>query len=347
MLDYADLIAINKFDKRGAQDALRDVKKQYKRNHQLWDTAEEEMPVYGTIASQFNDPGTNRLYTAVMHTIAPKPGPTWNPIWPPAMRCRRKSTSSHPRVRYLSEIAETIRGYGSWADEQARLADRLYGLREAITAVQSANRPDSDKGGRARSPLRPTQPGLRPAQSTNFRRLGGQKGAIRWPRNTSTRCAGGISACPPAPNRSPITKCRKSFCPATRLGRHFALEFARKRARRVSLHGRACSPSSGQNEDPTRMFAGEGGPERTNKRFHYVSLGLPAKRLSTAFDSVTLYGEDPAYRPDIYGKVGNSGVSVPALDDAKKLYSGFNLCDPATSVSMTINGPAPTMLAFF
>jgi isobutyryl-CoA mutase len=348
MLDFADLIALNKFDKRGALDALRDVKKQYQRNHQLWDKPLEEMPVYGTIASQFNDPGTNRLYTAVMRTLAHKTNTNLEPHLAASDEMSEKVYIIPPaRVRYLSEIAETIRGYGSWADEQARLADRLYGLREAITAVQSANRPDSDK-------LVEELEALYAQLSLDLDRHNQQildgwaakKGQYAGEEYVY-QVRGRDIRVPTRTESLSHTQVPKVVLPRYTGWGDILRWNLQENVPGEFPYTAGVFPFKRAGEDPTRMFAGEGGPERTNKRFHYVSLGLPAKRLSTAFDSVTLYGEDPAYRPDIYGKIGNSGVSVASLDDAKKLYSGFNLCDPATSVSMTINGPAPTMLAFF
>ena len=348
MLDFADVIALNKFDKRGALDALRDVRKQYQRNHQLWERPLEEMPVYGTIASQFNDPGTNRLYTAVMSAIAAKTGADLEPHLQASDEMSEKITIIPPaRVRYLSEIAETIRGYGHWVEDQSRLADRLYGLKEAITAVQSANRPDSDKIAQELEALY-TQLSL-DLDPRNRQILDGwaDKKAQYAGEEYVYQVRGRDIRVPTRTESLAHTKVPKVVLPRY-IGWGDILRWnLQENVPGEFPYTAGVFPFKRIAEDPTRMFAGEGGPERTNKRFHYLSLGMPAKRLSTAFDSVTLYGEDPATRPDIYGKIGNSGVSIASLDDAKKLYSGFNLCDPATSVSMTINGPAPTMLAFF
>ncbi|MBK6328435.1 MAG: methylmalonyl-CoA mutase family protein [Chloroflexi bacterium] len=348
MLDFADVIALNKFDKRGAQDALRDVQKQYQRNHQLWQQPVDEMPVYGTIASQFNDPGTNRLYRAVMGAIAHKTGADLQSHLQTGEEMSEKVFIIPPaRVRYLSEIAETIRGYGRWAEAQAAIADRLYGVREALTAVRTANRPDSDKLVQELEALyaqfsldldRHNQHILdnwadKKAQYAGDEFIYQVRGRdIRLPTKTESLSH---------------TKVPKVTLPRYQGWGDILRWSLHENVPGEFPYTAGVFPFKRTAEDPTRMFAGEGGPERTNRRFHYVSLGMPAKRLSTAFDSVTLYGEDPAHRPDIYGKVGNSGVSIASLDDAKRLYSGFNLCDPATSVSMTINGPAPTMLAFF
>ncbi|MCB8922349.1 MAG: methylmalonyl-CoA mutase family protein [Ardenticatenaceae bacterium] len=348
MLDFADVIAVNKFDKRGAQDALRDVKKQYQRNHQQWDKPVDEMPVYGTIASQFNDPGTNRLYRAVMCAIRQRTGADLEPHLQPGEEMSEKIYVIPPaRVRYLSEIAETIRGYGRWAESQAAIADKLYGVRQAITAVQAAKRTDSDK-------LAQELEALHAQISLDLDRHN-QQILDNWADKKAQyagdeyvyRVRGRDIRVPTKTESLAHTKVPKVTLPRYQGWGDILRWSLQENVPGEFPYTAGVFPFKRTAEDPTRMFAGEGGPERTNKRFHYVSLGMPAKRLSTAFDSVTLYGEDPAHRPDIYGKVGNSGVSIASLDDAKRLYSGFNLCDPATSVSMTINGPAPTMLAFF
>ena len=348
MLDYADVIAINKFDKRGAQDALRDVKKQYKRNHQLGDVTDETLPVYGTMASQFNDPGTNRLYRAVMEAICTKTGADLHPdLDLPEGESEKIYIIPPQRTRYLSEISETIRQYNQWSKEQAEVAHQWQALRESIAALEKSDLADKEriikeiKGVAAQVALaleKNNQALLegweaKVAKYTAVEFIYAVRGReIRVPLQVTTLSHNQI-------NRVSLPKSRSwGDILHWQLQENVPGEFP---------YTAGVFPFKRQNEDPTRMFAGEGGPERTNKRFHYVSHGQPAKRLSTAFDSVTLYGHDPAHRPDIYGKVGNSGVSVPTLDDAKKLYSGFNLCDPTTSVSMTINGPASTILAFF
>jgi isobutyryl-CoA mutase len=348
MLDYADVIAINKFDKRGAQDALRDVKKQYKRNHQLWDTAEEALPVFGTMASQFNDPGTNRLYRAVMEIICAKTGADLHPdLALPEGESEKIYIIPPQRTRYLSEISEAIRQYNGWGKEQAAVAQQWQALRESIAALEKSDLPDKERiikevdavAAQVALALDKNNQALlegweaKVAKYTAVEFIYAVRGReIRVPLQVTTLSHNQI-------NRVSLPKSRSwGDILHWQLQENVPGEFP---------YTAGVFPFKRQNEDPTRMFAGEGGPERTNKRFHYVSHGQPAKRLSTAFDSVTLYGNDPAYRPDIYGKVGNSGVSVPTLDDAKKLYSGFNLCDPTTSVSMTINGPASTILAFF
>ncbi|MBP6472886.1 MAG: methylmalonyl-CoA mutase family protein [Chloroflexi bacterium] len=348
MLDFADVIALNKFDKRGAQDALRDVQKQYQRNHQQWDKPVDEMPVYGTIASQFNDPGTNRLYRAVMGAIAHKTGADLEPHLQTGEEMSEKIYIIPPaRVRYLSEIAETIRGYGRWAETQAAIADKLYGLQEAMTAVRSANRPDSNKLAQELAALYAQISLDLDRHNQHILDTWADKKAQYAGDEYVYRVRGRDVRVPTQTESLAHTKVPKVTLPRYQGWGDILRWSLHENVPGDFPYTAGVFPFKRTAEDPTRMFAGEGGPERTNKRFHYVSLGMPAKRLSTAFDSVTLYGEDPAHRPDIYGKVGNSGVSIASLDDAKRLYSGFNLCDPATSVSMTINGPAPTMLAFF
>ncbi|HFQ92619.1 MAG TPA: methylmalonyl-CoA mutase [Anaerolineae bacterium] len=348
MLDYADLIALNKFDKRGAEDALRDVKKQYKRNHGLWQTADDDLPVYGTIASQFNDPGVNRLYRAVMETVAARAGADLQPHLEAADEVSEKIYVIPPRrARYLSEIAEKIRQYNEWTEDQAKTANRLYGIRQAIETLRAGDWEDKDRLVKQMEEL------YRHVSLELDRR--NQAILEAWPEKKARYAADefiytvrGREIRVPAQTET-LSRTR---IPKVALPRYEGWGDILRWNLQENVPGEfpytaGVYPFKRTAEDPTRMFAGEGGPERTNRRFHYVSLGMPAKRLSTAFDSVTLYGEDPAYRPDIYGKVGNSGVSIATLDDAKKLYSGFNLCDPTTSVSMTINGPAATMLAFF
>ncbi|MDX2284489.1 MAG: methylmalonyl-CoA mutase family protein [Bacteroidia bacterium] len=493
MLDYADLIAINKSDKRGAQDALRDVRKQYKRNRQAWEVPDDSLPVFGTIASQFNDSGMNRLYRAVMQTLAARGHAALSTDWMAGDEPSEKVYIIPPgRTRYLSEVAEAVRAYNRWTAAQAEAARQLYRLQGALEVLGESGAPPLEKGGPGgdvidsftgrsskgifthprltsfRRELR-NHPSLaeaalwrllqnRQLEGRKFRRQHSvgpyvldfycpeEKLAVEIADSPTAQDAadelelfvrtydirvlrfdaayvlgapeevleeiqhafGKQSSAPPSPPvsggepaalalRTAIRSIRQQLSPRNLdqleawpglLARYAADEYryeVRGREVRVQTYTRSLSgtripkvalprytdwgdilrwalqenvpgefpftagvfPFKREQEDPTRMFAGEGGPERTNRRFHYVSLGMPARRLSTAFDSVTLYGEDPGHRPDIYGKIGNSGVSVCSLDDAKKLYSGFDLCDPATSVSMTINGPAATLLAFF
>ena len=343
MLDFADVVAINKFDKRGGADALRDVRKQYKRNHELWDAEDDSLPIFGSIASQFNDPGTHRLYRTLMNTLAEQTGSDLKSTFGSDAGDSEKVHVIPPkRTRYLSEIADAVRGYNDWAEAQSAVAGRLQAVNRAAEEVQDApealkaleeksaaltreldpknlhwleswaaeaNRYQQDeyvfevRGREIRIPTTTQSLSHQPIPKVSVPRLQGWQDLLRWGLQENV------------PGSFPFTA--------------------------------GIYPFKREGEDPTRMFAGEGGPERTNRRFHYVSSDMPAKRLSTAFDSVTLYGRDPDLRPDIHGKVGNSGVSVSCLDDAKRLYSGFDLCDPSTSVSMTINGPAPMVLAFF
>lgn len=341
MLDYADVIAINKFDKAGALDALHDVRKQYKRNHTLWTAKDEELPVVGSIASQFNDAGINLLFERVMEKVVEKTGAPFGPMAHESLKSTTTKSQIIPpaRVRYLAEIGEAIADYSKWVDEQCKIATQLYQI-AGVIAIDAAKAPL----------LADIQTKLSEALHPECKKL-----VDEWPALLKKYAADNYEF----QVRDKVIKLPL-----------FTESLSHSRIPKVSLpkyndwgdilrwqltenlpgefpYAAGVFPLKREGEDPTRMFAGEGGPERTNKRFHYVSLDQPAKRLSTAFDSVTLYGEDPAVRPDIYGKIGNSGVSIATVDDAKKLYSGFDLCDPKTSVSMTINGPAPILLAFF
>lgn len=348
MLDFADIVAVNKFDKRGAMDALRDVKKQYQRNHKLFNQDAESMPVYGSIASQFNDPGTNTLYRALMDVIVAKTGADLKSDFHPSEELSEKIFIIPPaRTRYLSEIAENNRNYDKKAQEQADIAQKLFGIRKTIETLQGSAIEDKDRLVKeleelyAKVTLEIDPKNLQLLQNWEAKKRHYQDEFYVFKvRDKELR----IKTHTESLSHTQIPKVAVPKFEAWgeilkwALTENFPGEFP---------YAAGIYPFKREGEDPTRMFAGEGGPERTNKRFHYVSKGLPAARLSTAFDSVTLYGQDPDHRPDIYGKIGNSGVSVPTLDDAKKLYSGFNLADPKTSVSMTINGPAPTITAFF
>jgi isobutyryl-CoA mutase len=348
MLEFADIVAINKFDKRGALDALRDVKKQYRRNHQAWDTAEESLPVFGTIASQFNDPGTNSLYRAVMDRLCEKTGCPLKSSFRITDEMSEKIYIIPPnRTRYLSEISEASRNNDQWAEAQGEIAGRLQGVRTTIDLLNG-----KEHGGNKEVIER-----LKEEEKQLVRALDGrnldllESWAEKKKRYTDEYYIFKVR------NRELKVKTHYESLshiqvPKVAVPRFTGWSDIVRWSLRENFPGEfpytaGIYPFKREGEDPTRMFAGEGGPERTNKRFHYVSLGMPAHRLSTAFDSVTLYGRDPDHRPDIYGKIGNSGVSVCCLDDAKKLYSGFNLSDPKTSVSMTINGPAATIAAFF
>jgi len=343
MLDFADIIALNKFDKRGALDALRDVKKQYMRNHMLFEANADDMPVYGTIASQFNDPGVNQLYRALMERIDEISGGHFKTGMEASEEMSEKIYIIPPkRTRYLSEISETIRNYNEWAENQAEVAQRMYALNESLELIRKK---ESDVEPLEKA-FKEEELDLDPHNLEIIRSWDDKKKAYK--------------------NKEFVFKVRdKELKVATHTKSLSHLEIPKitlpaykgwgdilKWVLRENVPGEfpfaaGVFPFKREGEDPTRQFAGEGGPERTNKRFHYLSFGMPAVRLSTAFDSVTLYGRDPDVRPDIYGKIGNAGVSISCLDDAKRLYSGFDLVDPKTSVSMTINGPAPTLVGYF
>ncbi len=371
MLDFADLVAINKFDKRGALDAVRDVKKQYMRNNNLWHIHMDDMPVYGTIASQFNDPGMNTLYKSIMDKLVEKTQADLKSTMEITKEMSEKIFVIPPaRVRYLSEIAESNRSYDDKVDEQVLVAQKLYGIHQTILSLIDVS--------------------LSAVETSLINKVGLDNDEIlKLVQDDNQQFAKLLIA--------QFEKVKMNFNP---YNWEIILNWAEKvqkykdpiytfkvRDKEINIETHSESLSHSQipkialpkyqawgdllrwnlqenvpgefpftaglypfkrtGEDPTRMFAGEGGPERTNRRFHYVSLGMDAKRLSTAFDSVTLYGNDPGKRPDIYGKIGNAGVSICCLDDAKKLYSGFDLSHHMTSVSMTINGPAPMLLGFF
>jgi isobutyryl-CoA mutase len=359
MLDYADLVAINKFDKAGALDALNDVRKQYKRNHGLFSAPNESLPVIGTIASQFNDQGVNTLFGKLMESIEKKTGHSFghSKNSGPGGKGKAGAGMELPsttqiqiippaRVRYLNEITETILEYDQLVRDQSRIASKLYQLKGALETLRTAGEsPDISLAELEKAIL------FLDNQLTPVSR----KLIQNWPEKQK---AYRVEFFEYKVRNKPIkqamfgtslsgTRIPKVILPRYKDWGDILRWQAQENAPGHFPFTAGVFPLKRENEDPTRMFAGEGNPERTNKRFHYVSMDQPALRLSTAFDSVTLYGEDPARRPDIFGKVGNSGVSIATVDDAKKLYSGFDLCDPRTSVSMTINGPAPMMLAFF
>lgn len=365
MLDFADIVAINKFDKRGALDAIRDVKKQYKRNHQLWDISDDDVPVYGTIASQFNDPGTNSLYKAIVDKLNEKTNAQLKSSFEITDEMSEKIYIIPPkRTRYLAEIAENNRAYDNWVMEQVAVAKKLDGLNTALQTIANTTWELDQLEAKADE----TAANLEGTTADTFKHLLAEFNTVKkdldphnWDVITNWEIKRKLY-------KEPVFKFQvrdkvleikthsKSLShteiPKVVTPRYSSWGDILRWSLQENVPGEfpytaGLFPFKREGEDPTRMFAGEGGPERTNKRFHYVSLGMPAKRLSTAFDSVTLYGNDPDHRPDIYGKIGNSGVSVCCLDDAKKLYSGFNLADPLTSVSMTINGPAPMLLGFF
>ncbi|MEZ5175859.1 MAG: methylmalonyl-CoA mutase family protein [Acidimicrobiia bacterium] len=332
MLDYADVIAINKADRLGADDAVRDVRKQYKRNRKLFDADDADLPIHATVASRFNDAGTQQLYEAVMRAVDSAFPETLGPFEQRGGTSNTDPLIPRSRVRYLSEIADAVRSYNRETDRLAEVAaDReafatLRRLHPEMGIPEPAELPDElaaaldswdATADRYRSGVVTYE--VRGTELQVDNRIESLSGTV-FPKVIHPTIRGWADR---------VAWLRKENLPG-----HFPFTAG-------------VFPFKREAEDPTRMFAGEGGPEQTNRRFHYLAADMPAVRLSTAFDSVTLYGHDPDPRPDIYGKVGNSGVSVSSLDDAKKLYSGFDLCDPATSVSMTINGPAPMMLAFF
>ncbi len=348
MLDFADIIAINKFDKRGSLDALRDVKKQYQRNHLLWDAKDEELPVYGTIASQFNDPGMNRLYKRIMEILVEKTGTTLESTFEISDEMSEKIFVIPPsRTRYLAEIAENNRSYDAWATSQSQVAQKLYGIQKSIESIKELEIDDKDR----------LIKGLEETYEKMSLELDPKNLKLinDWPE-VQEKYKNPVYSFKVRDKEIKMETHTESLShsqiPKVALPKYEAWGDLLKWNLQENVPGEfpytsGLFPFKRKGEDPTRMFAGEGGPERTNRRFHYVSLGMSAKRLSTAFDSVTLYGQDPAIRPDIYGKIGNAGVSICCLDDAKKLYSGFDLAHSMTSVSMTINGPAAMLLGFF
>lgn len=359
MLDFADLVALNKMEKKGAEDALHNVRKQVRRNRKLFEAPDEQIPVYGTIASQFNDPGTNVLYRALIDAINEKKGTGWrSSLLIGEQESRRHHIIPPEQAGYLAEIARTVRNYGKETEEQAQVARELFQLNGTRDLLPSSPRA---LGAQAANPSPAAGPALaealEPLIAQREERLlpETKKTLADWPRLKNTY-------------REPVlvsrvrdkeirTETFTTTLSGTRIPKVCLPGFADwgeivKWTRKENLPGffpytAGLFPFKRTAEDPKRQFAGEGTPERTNRRFHYLTEGDTAKRLSTAFDSVTLYGEDPDERPDIYGKVGESGVSICTQIDMDKLFAGFDLCDPMTSVSMTVNGPAPILLAMF
>jgi methylmalonyl-CoA mutase len=341
MLDFADIVALNKFDKQGALDALRDVKKQYQRNHMLFETPAEEMPVYGTIASKYNNEGVNILFYKLIETISQKTGFKF-PERKEDLKISHNNQEIIPpgRVRYLSEIAETVREYNKEIEVKAELANKIQALTVAKASLENESADKlSDKITKLKKQLG--------SENLDILEKWEEK-KKRYKDKEYTYLVRGKEI----KVETHVETLSHSLIPKVALPHYSGWGDILKWNLKENVPGEfpyaaGVFPFKRENEDPTRMFAGEGGPERTNKRFHYLSKGQKAKRLSTAYDSVTLYGANPDIRPDIYGKIGNSGVSIASLDDAKKLYSGFDLLDPTTSVSMTINGPAPLMVGYF
>lgn len=339
MLDFADIIAINKFDKRGGFDALRDVRKQFKRNHQLFEEEDSNLPIYGTIASQFNDPGTNNLYLAIIDTINNRTDSNLGSSISQSEVDSEKIFIIPPnRTRYLSEISESITTYNQSTYEQSEIAEKAYAVHKTLEITKDNAELNELHRDLLRTLTPENQAILENWETMKERYKAGEYIFKVRDKEVSIKTHSESLSGSIIPKIS--TPSYRSWGDI--------LEWSLQE----NVPGKfpftaGIYPFKREGEDPTRMFAGEGGPERTNRRFHYLSSDTPAKRLSTAFDSVTLYGQDPDDRPDIYGKIGNAGVSVCCLDDAKKLYSGVDLVDPKTSVSMTINGPAPIILAFF
>jgi methylmalonyl-CoA mutase len=351
MLDFADLVVVNKFEKRGGEDAIRDVCKQVQRNRTAFDQPPEQMPVYGTIASKFNDDGVNALYHGLLDTIKAKTGVVLESNLPrPVQKTSSSKTIIIPpaRIRYLAEIAETMRTYHRDTDAQTAAVRRVWHLEEAVRALGRKGL-DGDREtllGHLKSEVESARQDLAPETVRLIE--GWPETKARYQQDDLVYQVRGREIRVPLHTESLSRKKipKIALPPFTAPGEIY------RWLRRENLPGyfpytAGVFPMKRTGEDPTRMFAGEGDPARTNRRFRLLSANSEAKRLSTAFDSVTLYGYDPDQRPDIYGKIGNSGVSVCTLDDVKVLYGGFDLCAPGTSVSMTINGPAPILLAQF
>ncbi|SMO51060.1 methylmalonyl-CoA mutase [Saccharicrinis carchari] len=341
MLDFADFVIINKSDKRGAEDALRDVKKQVQRNRQAWEERAENMPVCLAHASQFFDGGVNHFYDALRKELLKRF--THLPIPPEvevAADTQIKAIIPNKRVRYLAEISEIIRHYNREAEEQSAIAGKLYALKQTLAII------GTDETGTIREHIKHLDTQLSDSNRLLIENWDNKKKAYTAPVFTFKSRDKEIKINTTSESLSHL-QIPKIAVPGYKNWEDILRWQLKENFPGFFPFAAGVFPFKREYEDPTRMFAGEGSPERTNKRFHYLSKGQKAKRLSTAFDSVTLYGENPCLRPDVYGKVGNSGVSVATLDDTKKLYSGFDLCDPLTSVSMTINGPAPVMMAFF
>ncbi|TAH51353.1 MAG: methylmalonyl-CoA mutase, partial [Betaproteobacteria bacterium] len=345
MLDFADFVAINKFDRKGAQDALRDVRKQYQRNRELFNQSTDEMPVFGTMAARFNDDGVTALYQAMLPALVGK-GLKATKSKLPVVKVRASSEGRAivpaDRTRYLAEIADTVRGYHKHIEQQARVARERQSLKIAKGLFEQCGK----EAGSFAELIDWKDGELTPAA---------RKLLEMWPKTKELYAADEyVVKIRDKEIRTQLThtslsgsKIRKVALPDFEDDGE-TLKFLMKENVPGSFpYTAGVFAFKREGEDPTRMFAGEGDAFRTNRRFKKVSEGMPAHRLSTAFDSVTLYGCDPDLRPDIYGKIGNSGVSIATLDDMKVLYDGFDLCAPSTSVSMTINGPAPIILAFF
>ncbi|TXC85866.1 methylmalonyl-CoA mutase family protein [Metabacillus litoralis] len=346
MLDYADLVVINKFERKGSEDAKRQVQKQYQRSRLLFDEPLDNMPVYGTIASQFNDLGTNTLFSKLLELINAKTNQQWTSSLPIVKDVEKQNVIIPPERRYyLREISETVRNYHKLSEDQAEIATKLFQVKGTIQAI--ADQDDNEDAMKTLVALKEQLEGKLTADSRAL--------LINWNDLKEKYSADAFTTV--IRNKEIVTKLKtislsglmipKVALPKYKNEGDILAWLYRENVPGVFPYTAGVFPFKREGEDPKRQFAGEGTPERTNRRFHYLSKDDDAKRLSTAFDSVTLYGEDPAYRPDIYGKIGESGVSICTLEDMRKLYAGFDLCAPSTSVSMTINGPAPIILAMF
>jgi len=349
MLDYADVVCINKFDKAGALDSLSDVRKQYKRNHQLFTAKDDDLPIVGTVASKFNDDGVNHLFKMLLKKIDEKTNISFGKYNFPETAKVTQAIIPSNRVRYLSEISESNRSYDQLVKEQSDIASKLYQLQGVLEEMKNFSFAQGSQG-YSTAVLEKMKLFYEEQLTPVARKL-----ITNWPSKIKAyekdyyeyKVRDKVIRQEMFSKSLSGTRIPKVVLPKYKDWGDLLRWQAQENVPGSFPFTAGVFPLKREGEDPTRMFAGEGGPERTNKRFHYVSVDQPAKRLSTAFDSVTLYGEDPDHRPDIYGKIGNAGVSIATVDDAKKLYSGFDLCDPKTSVSMTINGPAPMLLAFF
>ncbi|KQL36984.1 fused isobutyryl-CoA mutase/GTPase IcmF [Psychrobacillus sp. FJAT-21963] len=346
MIDYADLIVINKFERKGSEDALRQVQKQYQRSRELWHDDLDTMPVYGTIASQFNDKGTNSLFAALVAVMNEKTGTNWETTYEQFVKTQKQNVIiPNDRRYYLREITDTVRGYHKKSEEQVAFARRLFQLEGAIDAVKEKAADDA-----LVHSLESLANGVRDELTAESKRILENWAALK-------EAYAGDEFITKIRDKEIRTILRTESLSGLKIPKVVLPKFVdfgeilrwvyKENVPGSFPYTAGVFPFKREGEDPKRQFAGEGTPERTNRRFHYLSKDDDAKRLSTAFDSVTLYGEDPDHRPDIYGKVGESGVSICTLEDMKKLYDGFDLCAPSTSVSMTINGPAPIILAMF
>ncbi|MGE7110652.1 fused isobutyryl-CoA mutase/GTPase IcmF [Lysinibacillus sp. NPDC047702] len=346
MIDFADVIAINKFERKGSEDALRQVQKQYQRSRELWHESLDTMPIYGTIASQFNDKGTNALFAALVNIINEKTGYNWETGYEQFAKTQKQDVIiPNDRRYYLREITDTVRGYHKKSEQQVAFARQLFQLEGAIAAVKEKAPDDA-----LVASLTSLAEGVRDELTAESKRILDNWQALK-------EAYAGDEFVTKVRDKEIRTILKTTSLSGTKIPKVALPKFEdygeilrwvyKENVPGEFPYTAGVFQFKREGEDPKRQFAGEGTPERTNKRFHYLSKDDDAKRLSTAFDSVTLYGEDPDYRPDIYGKVGESGVSICTLEDMKKLYAGFDLCAPSTSVSMTINGPAPIILAMF